>query len=387
MNNAINRLINQHRELFADISREIHANPELCYQEHRAAKLLSDALERAGLRVERRLYGIDTAFRATLDRGPGPSIAILAEYDALPEIGHACGHNLIGTGAIAAAVGLTAAEFSGNVVVLGTPAEEGGGGKIKLIQSGAFDGIDAAMMYHPLDRDILTNPALAMSHVILRFDGKASHAAAAPWDGSSALSAVLQTFQLIDNARLHMRDGVRIHGIITNGGKAINIIPEEAEAQFSVRAPTSSGLEVVLERVHRCASAAALATGCTLHYTENTGYQNLKDNQTMVDVFGRHLSALGRHAPLLDPSMGAGSTDMGDVSQVVPSIHPYIAICEKGAAMCHQRSFTEHAASETAIDAMLLAAKAMAQTTFSLLQDASLLQQVKTEFGARTVAR
>jgi metal-dependent amidase/aminoacylase/carboxypeptidase family protein len=220
-----------------------------------------------------------------------------------------------------------------------------------------------------------------MTHLSFRFEGRSSHAAAAPWDGSSALSAVLQTFQLIDNARVHMRDGVRVHGIITNGGKAVNIIPEEAEAQFSVRAPTVSELKRVIERVHRCASAAAFATGCTLHYTEKMGYQDMRDNMTMADLFGEHLQSLGRSAMRNDPTMGAGSTDMGDVSHVVPTIHPYIAICERGASMCHQRSFTELSASDAAVDAMLLAAKAMAQTTFSLLRDASLLQRVKQEFG------
>jgi amidohydrolase len=243
-------------------------------------------------------------------------VAILAEYDALPEIGHACGHNLIGTGAVGAFLGLAAVadRLGSEVVLLGTPGEEGGGGKIKLLDAGAFAGIDAAMMFHPLDRDLLTNPALASEWILFSFTGRPAHAAASPWEGSSALSAVIQTFNLIDSQRVHFRDGARVHGFITNGGQAVNIIPERAACQFSVRAPRAGYLGELAARVVDCARAAAMAARVELTVDRRPGYKDLRNNMTLARVFGEALASLGRSAAETDPSTGAGSTDMGDVS-------------------------------------------------------------------------
>src|SRR5689334_2894082 len=221
-----------------EVSFKIHDNPELRFEEHRAAAWLAEAVEGHGIPVERALGGLPTAFRARLGNGEGPRVAILAEYDALPEIGHACGHNLIAGGALGAFLALARQReaIRGTVDLIGTPAEEGGGGKIKLLQAGAFAGVDAAMMFHPFDRDLLAHVALASIWLEARYKGTPSHAALAPWDGKSALTACIQTFQLIDAQRVHFRDGVRVHGMIRNGGQAVNIIPEDAAAEFAVRA-------------------------------------------------------------------------------------------------------------------------------------------------------
>jgi amidohydrolase len=371
-----------------EVSARIHQNPELRYEEHQAAAWLAEAVEQAGVPVERNLGGLPTAFRARIGSGAGPRIAILAEYDALPEIGHACGHNLIAAGALGAFLTLAQQKdaLAGTVDLIGTPAEEGGGGKIRLLDAGAFEGVDAAMMFHPLDRDLLAHPALAMLRIEMRFEGTPSHAALAPWDGTSALTACLQTFHLIDSQRVHFRDGVRVHGYILNGGQAVNIIPELAIAEFSVRAPESVELARVRAIVERCARGAAMAAGVTVTLTVREAYKNLVNNLTMVRRFGAHLESFGRTPAETDRDMGAGSTDMGDVSHAVPSIHPWIGICAQGETTCHQHAFQQCAGSERGAQSMLIAAKAMALTTADLLADAGLRAEVKREFEARARA-
>ncbi len=365
-----------------EASRQIHDHPELRFQEHFAAKTLTGALEASGIASQHPTGGLETAFRAEFGGKARPKVAILAEYDALPN-GHACGHNLIAGAALGAAVGLSAVrdQLPGQVVLLGTPGEEGGGGKIVLIENGAFADIDAAMMFHPYDRTILTNPALAHQWVTFTFHGKNSHAAAAPWDGYSALSGVIQTFNLIDNARLHLRDGTRIHGIITDGGKAVNIIPQTAQAMFSVRAFKADYLPVVSERVVRCAEAAALATGTRVEIQAQRGYKDMRDNMTMVHRLGEYLSHLGVEFQERDPNAGAASTDMGDVSYAVPSIHPYMAICDIGESMCHQDTFVECANRPRGYQTMLSAAKAMALTAYDLLTQPEFLAVAKAEWA------
>ncbi len=368
----------------AEIARRIHANPELRFNEQQAAAWLAAAAEGAGVTVERGVGGLPTAFRARVGKSSGPRVAILAEYDALPEIGHACGHNLIAGGALGAFLGLAAAgeDLAGEVILLGTPAEEGGGGKIKLLAAGALDGLDAAMMFHPLDRDLLAHGALASEWVTFDFTGRASHAAGAPWDGNSALTGVIQTFQLIDSQRVHFRDGARVHGFITNGGQAVNIIPERAACQFSVRAITGDYLARLIDIVIDCARAAAMASRTEVAVDRQKGYRDLRNNMTLARVFGRHLEELGRPAAESDTELGQGSTDMGDVSHVVPAIHPYVAVCDRGAAMCHQQDFVHHAASDRGIAAMLDAARALALTAEELLRDAGLRAAVRSEFEA-----
>lgn len=368
-----------------EVAAKIHAHPELRFEERQAAAWLAEAIERSGLEVERGTGGMPTAFRARVGRGEGPTVAILAEYDALPEIGHACGHNLIAAGALGAFLALARQgdEIGGTAILLGTPAEEGGGGKIKLLQAGAFEGVDAAMMFHPFDRDLLAHDTLASAWLELRFEGVPSHAALAPWEGRSALTACMDTFRLIDGQRTHFRDGVRVHGIIKDGGQAVNIIPERAVAQFSVRAHDPEELAGVRAIVERCARGAALASGVEVLIEDHGGYRNMVNNHAMAARFGDHLRGLGR-APLhTDPTVGTGSTDMGDVSHAVPSIHPWIAICPKGETTCHQHAFAARAGSHEGQDAMLAAAKAMALTAADLLRDPELLAAARAEFEAR----
>jgi amidohydrolase len=364
-----------------ELSKKLHAHPELRFEEHRAAAWLTDAVEALGIAVERGLASMPTSFRARLGSGR-PHVAILAEYDALPELGHACGHNLIAAGALGAFLALAKQRdaLAGTVDLIGTPAEEGGGGKIKLLDAGEFDGVDAAMMFHPFDRDLLAHVTLASVYLDLRFSGTPSHAAIAPWDGHSALTACMQAFHLIDSQRIHFHDGVRVHGYIVNGGQAVNVIVETATAEFSVRARDQSELRRVVAIVERCARGAALACGVEVEIAQRRGYKDLITNLPMARRFGEHARRLGRDFAETDARVGAGSTDMGDISHAVPSIHPWVAICDKDETTCHQRVFAERAISERGADAALLAAKSMALTTVDILEDVALRSEIGRAF-------
>jgi amidohydrolase len=380
--------VDELRPMLVDLARRIHSHPELRFEEHKAAQWIAELVETQGVRVERGTGGLPTAFRARIGVGGGPRLAVLAEYDALPEIGHACGHNLIAGGAVGAFLALARAlpELVGTIELIGTPAEEGGAGKVRLLEAKIFEGVDAAMMYHPFDRDLLTHPALASVWLAMTFTGKPSHAAAAPWDGHSALTACLETFRLIDSQRVHFRDGVRVHGFVTNGGQAVNIIVEHSACEFSVRAMSLDELARVRAIVERCARGAALACGVEVSIHARTGYREMNNNLTIAKRFGAALEALGRRPRMDDDRVGAGSTDMGDLSQHVPAIHPYLAICDEGESLCHEHRFAACAASDRGFETMIVAAKAMARTAVDLLEDAELLAEAKREFerGAQT---
>jgi len=384
---AIDAAVDREQDALAKLSRDIHDNPELRFEEHKAAAWIAGLLEARGFEVERGLAGLGTAVRARRGDAKGPRVAILGEYDALPEIGHACGHNLIATSAVGAflAAASVVDQSGGEIVFLGTPAEEGGGGKIRMIEAGCFEGLAAAMMFHPFDRDILAHPALASTWLAMSFKGAPAHAAAAPHDGRSALTACMDTFRLIDGQRVHFRDGVRVHGFITNGGQAVNIIPEDAACEFSVRAATVEELARVRAIVERCARAAAMASDVSVEIRVREGYRDMRNNMTMARSFGAHLEGVtgGRKARELDPRVGAGSTDMGDVSHVVPSIHPYLAIVDENEALCHQHRFAAAAASERGFRTATVAAKALARTAVELLADESLRRAVHEEWQAR----
>jgi amidohydrolase len=378
---SIDDAVDAEAAALARLAGQIHAHPELRFEETRAAAWIAELLTARRHEVERGLAGMPTAFRARAGTPGGPRVAILAEYDALPEIGHACGHNLIAASAVGAflAAAPVAARAGGEVVLLGTPAEEGGGGKIKLLQGGAFDGLAAAIMFHPLDRDLLAHRALASLWLTFTFRGRPSHAAAAPHEGASALTACLDTFRLIDGQRVHFRDGVRVHGFVINGGQAVNIIPEKAACEFSVRALDTTELGRVRAIVERCARGAAIASGVEVDIAVREGYRDLRNNMALARCFGEHLEEQGRPARVRDDQLGAGSTDMGDVSHVVPAIHPYLAIVDEGATTCHEHAFAAAAGSERGIATALVAAKALARTAVELLADAGLREAVLAE--------
>ena len=381
---AIDAAVDHERAALAKLSSDIHANPELRYEEHKAAGWIAELLRARGFDVEQGVAGLPTALRASRGNEKGPRVAILGEYDALPEIGHACGHNLIAASAVGAflAAASVVDRTGGQVVFLGTPAEEGGGGKIRMIEKGCFEGLAAAMMFHPFDRDILMHPALASLWLVMTFRGAPAHAAAAPHDGTSALTACMDTFRLIDGQRVHFRDGVRVHGFITNGGQAVNIIPELAACEFSVRARDTAELARVRAIVERCANGAALASGVKVEIVVREGYRDMRNNLALARRFGAHLADNGRQAAETDARVGAGSTDMGDVSHVVPSIHPYLAIVDENEALCHQHRFAAAAASDRGLDTAYQAAKAMARTALELLTDEPLRAAVHEEWRA-----
>jgi amidohydrolase len=366
------------------LSRRIHDHPELGYQEVRACGWLSEFLAAKGFKVERGVAGVETAFRATIESGTGPTLAILCEYDALPGIGHACGHNVIGAagaGAGAALAALRDALPGGRVEVIGTPAEEGGGGKIRLIERGIFANVDAAMMVHGLDAWIGHPDLLGIIRLVFEFAGKAAHAAMDPWEGVNALDGVIQTFNNVAMLRQQVHPDARIHGIITNGGAAPNIIPESAAATFYVRAPELDDMWQLAERVEACAEGAARATGCALKATRLDGhYEPMKRNRALLDAFRENMRTLGvEESP---PGNGrAGSSDVGNVSQVVPTIQPYVQIAPAGTPI-HSREFEAAAVTPLARDGMLKSAKIMAMTVLDLLADPALVTRIQREFRA-----
>lgn len=354
----------------------------MAFQEVQSSRWLVETLRQHGFSADLGIADLPTAFRAEVTgRGAGPLLAFLAEYDALPEIGHACGHNLICTGAIGAGIGLAAAmpSLPGTVVVLGTPAEEGGGGKVLMLQRGAFAGIDAAMMFHPASYTLPMRPSLASYRLRVRFLGRAAHAASAPEEGINALDALIQMFVSVGLLRQQLRDDVRIHGIVTYGGAAVNIIPDRAEAKFSVRATDRETASQALERVVTCGRAAAEATGATLEFTSEKGYDAMRSNAPLAGAFGRQLEALDWAVDPLPAKPRMGSTDMGDVSHAIPAIHPYVKIVDNAAG--HTVEFREAALSDRGMEAMLVAAKAMALTGLDYLTDPDFRELVQSSFA------
>lgn len=362
--------VDARRDELIHIADTIHANPELAFKEFEAAALLSGTLEENGFAVERGVAGMETAFVATLrGQDDGPMIAFLAEYDALAGLGHACGHNIIGTAAVGAGLASKTVlpELAGTVQVIGTPAEEGGGGKIIMVDAGIFADVDVAMMIHPSTRNLLGRLALTAVATSIEFFGKPAHAAAAPDRGINALEAILLTFNSINALRQHLRDDVRIHGIITHGGEAANIVPEYAAARFIVRAADTPYAMEVLEKVRACAEGAALATGARLEFKQvGRRYDARLPNPKLVNLFKDNLEALGLDVELATGNERMGSSDIGNVSQVVPAIHPYIAIAPEVIAG-HSNEFREAAASPAGHEAVIHAAKALAMTAVDLL--------------------
>lgn len=384
MKKQITDEIEQLRDTFYHISQYIGKNPELGHEEFKAAKILTEELSNHRFEVKIGTSGLPTAFEAVFDSGiSGPSVGFMAEYDALPDIGHACGHHLIGTMAIAAAIGLSKVihQCGGKIYVYGTPAEETSGGKVTMADSRVFDHLDIAMMAHPLHQFEKSGSSLAMDAIQFEFFGKPAHAAAAPHEGINALDAVIQTFNGINALRQHITPDARIHGIITEGGKAANIVPEYAVAQFYVRAEQRSYLNELVEKVKNCAKGAALTTGARLETSfYELSYDDLKTNETLSDAFTQNLIQLGVKENEIQEAGSGGSLDMGNVSHVVPSIHPYIKICNEPFA-CHTNEFREAAMSNQGFEGLMLGAKTMAHTALDVLTNPDLITKIKKEFN------
>ena len=373
--------IETRRHQLSELSLKIHANPELGFQEFKAAGWLTEYLEESGFSVERGICELPTAFRATYGRGK-PAIALLAEYDALPEVGHACGHNLIATSAVGAGVAAKLAidTFGGSILILGTPAEELYGGKAIMAERGAFDNIDMAMMVHPGVNNFVTTQALACQALDVEFFGKEAHAAAQPEAGINALEAMLQSFAAINSLRQHTRDTARIHGIITDGGKAANIVPAHSAGNFIVRAAEDSYLDELKEKVINCFIGAATASGARLEYRWGEArYAAMLNNLSLARLFRSNLQSLGRKVRLSDTGRNFGSTDMGNVSQMVPGIHPFVAIAPVK-VLAHSPQFAQAAASADGTEGLLDAAKAMAMTVVDLLAQPETTARVTEEF-------
>jgi amidohydrolase len=377
--------VDARRDQLLATSHYIHEHPEVRFTEHLASARLAEELQAGGFSVELGVGTLPTAFRAELrGSGPGPTVAILAEYDALPEIGHACGHNVIASSALGAglAVAQAAGAFPGTLLVIGTPAEEGGGGKVTLAENGVFDDVEAAIMVHPSQHNMVVRGSLAHSFVEIIFHGRASHAAAAPDKGINALEAVMMTFAGLNARRLHMRSDARVHGFITNGGSAVNIIPGLASARFSVRAKDRAYQRELVEILTAVARGAETMIGARLELNETRGYEHMVSNEVIAAVMGGHLQRLGRTITPPTSEDRLGSTDMGDISQIMPAVHAYLAISPEGVAN-HTIEFTAAAASETGDVAVLDGAKSLAQTALDVLTTPTLLEQAKAEFATQ----
>ncbi|MFH1638733.1 MAG: M20 family metallopeptidase [Chloroflexota bacterium] len=363
------------------LSKIIHENPEEGRCETKAASWLSSYLEHNGFRLERGLAELPTAFAARYGEGH-PVIAFLAEYDALPGLGHACGHNIIAASAAGAAVAsmLAVKQFGGTIVVIGTPDEEKGAGKAVLVDSGVFDGIDAAMMVHPGGYDMATMKTLACQTVALEFFGKEAHAAASPELGINALEAMLLSFAAVNSLRQHIREKARIHGIITDGGRAANIVPGHSAGNFMVRAEDDGYLEELKQKVINCFVGAGSATGARLEYRwDDAPYRTMKSNLTVARLFQDNMKSLGRDVILTDPEKSFFSTDMGNVSQVVPAIHAMVAIAPTGVSL-HTPAFADASVSAAGTKGLIDGAGALAMTAADLLAGKEIMTGVKEEF-------
>ena len=357
------------KERLADISDYIYNNPELGNEEYKAVKALTTFLKEHDFKVETSIAGMDTAFKATFDSGkPGMTIGYLCEYDALPKIGHGCGHNMIGVMSAGAGVVLSKVlhEIGGKVIVYGTPAEETNGGKVILAEAGVFDELDAAMIVHPDGETRASGSSSALYPIRFIYKGKTAHAASCPEKGINALNSVIQLFNGIDALRQHVTPDVRMHGIITKGGVAANIVPDEAIADFYFRASTKERVTEVVEKVKKIAEGAALMTGATLEMERyELPYDDLKTNETLSEMFNNNLRELGI-TDIKEAKATGGSSDIGNVSHVTPTIHPYIGITDCP-IVGHSVEMANATTTSKAHDRLLIAALAMAYTGYDVI--------------------
>ncbi len=385
MINKINEITNSIFNDLKELNEFIYHNPELGYEEFKSSKAHIDLLKKYGFTVEEEYLGIKTAFRAYYrSQKEGPTIAYLAEYDALPGIGHGCGHNMLGTTSTGAGIVLKHLidKLGGTVVVFGTPAEETSGAKVTMVEKKAFDDIDVAMLAHPAATYYKSGTSLALEPIQFTFKGKAVHAASDPEKGINALDAVIMTFNSINALREHILPSARIHGIITEGGKAANIVPDLAVAQFYVRATTKAYLKELSEKVKNCARGAALATGASLEISNyELVYDDLVTNETLSELYNKSLEIQGiRNWNKTRDSFG--SLDMGNVSHVCPAIHPYFGICEDENIPAHTEELRDATLTDHAYKNMIITINALVNTAVQVIKDRELLKRIKDEFNA-----
>lgn len=369
MRDHILQFLDDSKEEYYSISKYIWDNPELGHKEFKGSQALIKKLKEEGFAVEEGIASMKTAFRATYKgKNHGPTIALLAEYDALPELGHGCGHNLIGVSAVMAGVALKEVvdSLGGAILVIGTPAEETDGGKVAMVEQGVFNTIDAALMVHPAQAYESSGSSMAMEALQFDFYGKPAHGAASPHKGINALDALVNMYVAISTLRQQLPSDVRIHGIISKGGDAANIIPDHTQGQFYVRAMKKEQLRVVIEKVKKCAHGAAMVTGCTVeikNYEES--YDDMVTNEYISDLYDNNLIKLGVNPKDIHKGSDHGSLDMGNVSHVVPAIHPFVKICSSDIAG-HTKEFSAAAGTKDGFEQMLIGIKAMALTAYDL---------------------
>ena len=369
-----------------ELSHRIHDNPELQFEEVKASAWLAEFLGNEGLGVELGSAGMPTAFYGKKKAGDGPTVAFVAEYDALRGLGHACGHNILGTSNAGAAIAVSRiiGEIGGTVAIFGTPAEEGGGGKIPFVKEGYFKDVAAAVSMHPQggERPASVNGrCLAVIPMVFKFYGHPAHAAANPHDGRNALDALIQTFNGINAMRQHVRQEIRIHGVIRHGGDAANVTPDFTEGEFLVRAPSAVDVRAVADRVRACAEAGGLAAGCRVEIEEGPFYLDTLPNPALNAAMLKNLEALG--LPVVPPTDAVGmyGTDLGNVSRVCPTVSASVNIAGKG-IFPHQHEFATAAASAEGDRALISAAKAMAMTAIDVLTDPALRESAAADLRA-----
>lgn len=377
----IQQQIDTYRTRLIDLSVNIHDNPEVGFKEFKACAWLTDFLENEGFRIEKNAGGLSTAFKAIYGQGT-PLIAFIAEYDALSEAGHSCGHNIIAASAVGAGIAskYLADNCGGTIAVIGTPGEEVYGGKSIMLEAGVFGDVDVAMEVHPGAQDVVIIDALACVGLTVEFFGKAAHAAAHPEQGVNALEALLLSFNGINSLRQHIHERARIHGIITCGGSVVNVVPDYSSAQFLIRAPDSFYLDELKRKILDCFKGAALAVGARLEYRwASVTYDSMNNNLYLAGLFANNLESLGHEIAPTEAGYSIGSTDMGNVSHVVPAIHPVIAIVSEKVSL-HSEGFIIASASERGMDGLVDAAKAMAMTAVDLVAVSEHMEKVKQEF-------
>lgn len=368
-------------DLLVEVSHEIHAHPEQNFEEFFASELLSRAAQQSGFPVELHAYGAETGFAG--DVGTGPTVCVMSEYDALPDIGHGCGHNVIAAAGLGAAIGLAsvASSAGGRVRYLGTPAEEGGGGKLVMARNGCLEGVDIAMMVHSADADLTSIDAIALQQLVMEYSGRASHAAAAPQHGRNALDAAVLGYMAVAALRQHILPTERVHGIFLRGGDKPNIVPSDAATEWYIRSDTISSLQELKPRVVAALESGAHACGCSVtHQWTGTAYADMVTNNSLAALYIANAGSLGRkvEAPSAHRRV-VGSTDMGNISHMVPSIHPMIASAQSGTSI-HTKDFAAESIGLLADKAVIDGAKAMAMTAIDYWTSSQTQSAIREEF-------